>query len=132
MPDASLMKAFATLAGVVGFLGLILFVLKKVIKKNKKIENQIDLQIISKISLQPKSHIYLIKAGEQTLLVGATDHNINTLADLSPNERPIPSFTSETKRPSRIQTPQAELTQDLENSLSFGSFIKSAFKRSVN
>ena len=132
MPDASILKAFATLVSVVAGLAGLLMLVKKYAKKGKKIVNQIDLHVISKISLQPKSHLYLVKAGENTLLLGVTDHNINTLADLTENNQKSVQLPI---NPSKIRINHSQdtnLTKDFENSLSFGSFIKSAFRKNVN
>jgi len=132
MPDASILKAFATLVSVVAGLAVLLMIIKKYAKKGKKIVNQLDLQVISKISLQPKSHLYLIKAGDNTLLIGVTDNNINTLADLTENkEHPVNSVQKSLK--TRINpSPDTNNTKELETALSFGSFIKSAFRKNVN
>lgn len=133
MPDASIMRAFATLSGVVAFLGVILFILKRIAKKSKKVNNQIDLQIVSKLSLQPKSHVYLVKAGESTLLIGVTDHNINTLADLTESGEPTVQPIRQRTVISNTQKPQKQVNlKEIEDSLSFGAFMKSAFKKSIN
>lgn len=83
MPDANIIKTFATLLAAVGCLGVILVIIKKLNARSKGINNSVALKIISRIPLHSKSNLYIIKAGEKTLLIGATDQNVSTLADLT-------------------------------------------------
>ncbi len=147
-----ILQAFISLSVVVGLLIAVLLIIKKLIKNRGSKANSLDLQIISKVSIMPKSHLFVVKAENRTLLIGATDHNISLISDLSSDEHssfelrkpiykdakslPLKSNIAHTPR----QLPRETIKQpinnklmsksELEKSLSFSTFLKSAFHKS--
>jgi flagellar biogenesis protein FliO len=149
MIDGAVVQTFGTLMVLSLLLGLGILFLKKFTKKSKQKSNALDIQIISKISIQPKTSIIVVKAGMKTLLIGTTDHNISILADLTEDVKYMQNNSNRKSSPSRIGNydPVAEnqnlvsaddvrralLTnknQPAEPSLSFGSFLKTTFSKS--
>jgi flagellar biogenesis protein FliO len=111
-----------------------LFFLKKLAVKAKKVPGSPELLVLSKTNLGPKSGIYLVRAGSRTLLIGSTDHNINTLADLTPGANPAPiaqqqpGISSNVKsRPAPQGIPQKG--KNIEDPFSFRNFLLSNFKK---
>lgn len=128
------MKAFLTLAGVVTLLALLLFFLKKLTVKAKKIPGSPELKVLSKTNLGPKSGIYLVRVGSRTLLIGSTDHNINTLADLTPGAIPAsPAQPSAGRavnvKPQPIPQGIEQKAKNMEDPFSFRNFLLSNFKK---
>lgn len=130
MPDSSIMNTFLTLTGAVLGLAIILFITKKAVNKSKSIGNHLELKVISKVQLHSKTFIYTVKAGTRTLLIGASDHAITTLADLSPqikqNQHPSPSSDNQAAQ----AVPKNK--SQIEDALSFRSFIMSGMKKREN
>ncbi len=146
--DESIIQAFLTLGIIVLFFVGILFFLKRLVKNRNNKSGNYGIEIVSKASIMPKSHIFVIKAEEKTLLIGATDHNISLIADLSAKEeeiksiRPVKDTKSLALRSNTAKVPRHEpetlkqpinnrmtSKKDLDKALSFSSFLKSAFKR---
>ena len=152
--EQPILQAFFSMGIVVIALLLILYFLKKYAKNRKIKSGELDIQIISKTSILPKSHLFVIKAEDRTLLIGAGDSGISLIADLtdetstgkgyksSADQYKLPQSVNkiamdrlaqrkEMEQPKIKKMPQPKpLTrEELEKSLSFGSFIKSAFKR---
>ena len=146
MPDGSILKAFLTLGMIVAALGVTLFFVKKYVKKNKKVSGTDNLEIVSRISLQPKTHLFIVNVGDKKLLLGATDHSVNTLADLTSEgssgtdevdvEKALQRLGRQAK--SKMNKPVNKVVSkmvpaiDDNDSLSFTSFLKSTFKKQVN
>jgi flagellar biogenesis protein FliO len=138
--DDSILKAFGSLVTIVAVLGVILFFLKKYSKKMKKNKpDSINLEIVSKIALQPKTYLFIVKAGDKTLLVGANDHSISNIADLSepqhdnrlPAQKSINYLNKSLVNTTQNHAPAKNIKQKetVDTDLSFGSFIKTAFKK---
>jgi flagellar biosynthetic protein FliO len=140
-----ILQAFLSMGLVVLALIAILYFLKKMAKnKNSKIHGS-DLHVVSRVSIMPKSHLFVVKAEDKTLLLGATDHQISLIADLTNEEeneflRALPAAAKERKQQTlklasqidgvkRAPAPKASSQEDFARSLSFGAFLKSAFKR---
>jgi flagellar biogenesis protein FliO len=148
MIDGAILQTFGTLLVLTVLLGGGLLLIKKFSKNSKAKSNGIDIQIISKIGLQPKTNLIVVKAGLKTLLIGTTDHNVSILADLTEDVRLMQHGIKRSVAP-RAKEPivdnQSIISPDdvrrailMQNqsiakqqtpSLSFGSFLKSAFSR---
>lgn len=147
-----ILQAFLSLSVVVGLLIAVMFIIKRLVKNRNSKSNSLDLQIISKASIMPKSHLFVVKAENKTLLVGATDHNISLIADLTNDEQQssfeqkkplykdakslaLRSNVAKTPRQLPRETIKQPINQkimtkkELEKSLSFSTFLKSAFKK---
>ena len=141
MFEEGMMKAFLTLGICVLFLGGILLIVKKYAKKTKKLKNGFDLEVISRTSLNQKNHLYVVKAGEKTLLIGVSDHNINTLSDLT-EEKHLNPANIQNKSVHQASRPSGKLNgihKEIENKnkienledfddVNFGNYLKSIFK----
>lgn len=141
-----ILQAFLTLSLIVLALGGVLLLVKKFVKKTKSVKGSFGIQVVSKTALSPKNSLFVIKVEDKTLLIGATDHNITTLKDLSESSLPVagnigqnlpsaqnrnllkPKMTSE--YPPSIQRVNHNLNRsELEKQLTFGAFLKSAFSK---
>ncbi len=133
--DDTMIKAFFTLGISVAVIALILFFVKKMVIKKNLSSSGIELKVISRITLQPKTHLYIVKADEKTLLIGANDHAINLVSDLTDD----PTFGGAVdirenndlrKELARQAKEEEKIKFEMEKNLSFGSFLMSAFKKS--
>lgn len=130
--DGTVLKSFAILFASVGVVFLVLMALKKVSKKFTLSNNSVELKVLSKLALNPKSQLYIIEADGKTLLLGVSEKSINTLAELSDEQR-ISSF--DLNKPQRQTKPaNAKLKQNSNDNLSFMSFLKSSvgMKQEIN
>jgi flagellar biogenesis protein FliO len=91
-----------------------------------------DMQVLSRISLQPKAHLFVVKVGSKTLLLGATDHNINTLSELSDSQKQLsspknafPKASGDSYTKSKAPITKAKPT----DALSFKSFLASTLTK---
>lgn len=152
--ESSILNTFLTLSAVVGLFGFILFLLKKYQKKRNPFGKGNFIQVLGRTSLQPKTSIFLVQAGSRTLLIGVTDSNINTLADLTDdaNDDDINSNSLYNKVPNSIldnfkknKISDISLQNDKshtnnlntlqlssEDDTSFSAFLKSAFRKGMN
>ena len=130
MPDGTILKAFMTLILLVACFGAFFFVLKKFISKNKKFTNTVNIRILSRMPIQPKSFLYVVEAGDKNLLIGVNDHSISCLSDLSTETLP--------KESAMLKNGNSNLPHNLnklapvkssDKSLSFGAFIRSTLSR---
>ena len=137
MFDSNILNAFLSLSFLVLLLGGILFALKYLAKKRNKSTSDTQLEVISRVSLQPKTHMYIVKVGNKKLLIGATDNSISTLADLSEKKQISKSeeasldknLQTMLKRNS-VKTDKVQPTAQPSQSLSFKSFLKSTLSKS--
>jgi flagellar biogenesis protein FliO len=122
--DGSIIKAFLTLIGSVAVLGLILYLVKKAGLKMKKNNSGYNLEILSKLTLQPKSHIFVIKAESKTLMVGVSEKSINLISDLSDsnviNSKLLPAQKQEKNNSNSVN----QKSNDIDD-LSFKAFLRS-------
>jgi len=127
--DGTIIKSFAILLGSVALVYLVLFTLKKFSKKfTSNSDNPNRLKILSKLSLQPKNQLFIVEADGKTLLIGVSEKCINTLAELSDQQR-ISSFNLDSKKiKSDIKQTQLEAQQSIQDNkdLSFFNFLKSS------
>ncbi len=128
--DNTLITSFLTLFAMAGGLIVVMLIAKRLILKNKSLNSNIDLKILSKLPLRQKTALYVVKVGTKTLLIGASDQNIRAIADVSTEfNRNINSDLLSNK--SKSISEQTNLAKN-ESDLSFSNFIKSAFKRQRN
>ena len=128
-----LLRTFMSLILCVACLGGIMIALKKYARRTRKSKvGVIDMQVLSRISLQAKSHLYIVKAGNKTLLLGATDHNITNLAELSDTGKSQPSIKSAfpTVGSSPVPKEKAIVPKTKTDTLSFKSFLAATMAKS--
>jgi flagellar biosynthetic protein FliO len=126
--NGTIIKAFLILASSVGIIALMFYFLKRFTMKIKDPAGTLNMKIISRLHLGSKSNLYIVNSGQKTLLIGVTDHNISTLADLTDEDKNISQITTGFTRKSNISSSQTQLP--VEESLSFKSFLKSSIKKS--
>jgi len=119
---------------VVVFFSIILFVIKKMKLASNRGINSVTMQIISKLTIQPRVNIYIVKAGEKTLMLGIADKSISTLADLTPETNNNAGNSAQLKElPANIkQNKPLTKFNDINiepSSLSFSAFLGSMFKK---
>jgi len=134
MFDEPLLKSFLSLISLVGVLGIALFLLKRYTKKAKSKYNGIELNIISKTSVQAKSQLCIVQAGSKTLLLGITDHNITTLSDLTEDKTrssfvPAKQSAASVKAGTLANQPVANKSNNRGNPLSFRNFLSTIVKK---
>lgn len=155
MIDDSILRAFLTLAFVVALTGGAAFALKKFIFSRKKADGESYIKPLAKISLQPKTHLFVVEADGKRLLVGSTEKSVNLVADLTDSkqeEEAVRKYLSEHEQPiadekAKIDLRVAPGTIDKRGfpdqkskekpelagqSLSFKNFLMSSLKKSEN
>lgn len=141
MLDGSILSAFISLILIVAALGLFLYFFKKYVNKHRKINNKVNLEIISRVSLSPKNHLFVVKVEGKTLLLGATEQNLTTLSELSDDRpkdilelssQPISYPVSNTKGIAKTKQLSKAIEFTGDDSLSFTSFLKQAFGKGNN
>lgn len=126
--DGSIIKAFLTLIGSVAVLGLLLYLVKKAGLKVKKNNGGYSLEILSKLTLQPKSHIFIIKAESKILMVGVSEKTINLISDLTESYDKKPKQLSIPKIEKNMTNSKNQKINDVDD-LSFKAFLKSTLFR---
>ena len=130
--DANIIQSFIILFIAVLILAGFLFFIKK--NANKRNQNRIgiNMKVISKISLQAKHHIFVVKVAEKVLVVGVSENNMNVLTELDPEfVKSIENKSQEKIKNevfSKINTSRNTEKNDVEMDLSFLNFIKSSLK----
>ncbi len=118
MIDETLLRTFLTLLLCVAGLGVVLFFVKRYSSKIAPQRQMFDLKAVGRVSIH-KGAVYAIQAGSKTLLIGATDHSINLIADISSEQSLTP-----TAPPSSLEH-SVVLPPETSDSLSFSAFLQS-------
>ncbi len=155
MIDDSILRAFLTLAFVVALTGGAAFSLKKFVFSRKKTDGESYIKPLAKISLQPKTHLFVVEADGKRLLVGSTEKSVNLVADLTDSkqeEEAVRKYLSEHENPADAENAAIELNVPARKmakrgfpeqktakkpelagqSLSFKNFLMSSLKKSEN
>lgn len=131
MFDGNILRAFTTLGIIVSLFGVLLWIIKKYTGKTRKNSSGIEMEIISKITLQPKNQLFVVKAGSKTLLLGVSEKNISSLADLSESVPEKPNFDTVLKQTQQNKIPAKSNVDNItENDLSFRKFLMSTLSKS--
>ena len=138
MPDSSIMTSTLLMMLVVVFLSIILIVVKKMNLAAKRGINTVTMQILSKLTIQPRVNVYIVKAGDKTLMLGIAEKSICTLADLTPesynnndnfdNKQLLKEFPAQNNN-TKKSLPSANDINIEPNSLSFSTFLGTMFKK---
>ena len=131
MPEGSIIETFITLSAAVALLGIILLVVKKYGNKMNSGNSQIDLKVLAKLPLPPKNNIYLVKAGNKTLLIGANDKSITTLAELDENQLDDSNLLKNASLSKKFKTDNIS-NENIGNPLSFSAFLKNTISKKSN
>lgn len=124
--DTPIISAFINLAVIVGILGVILLIIKKYGKKINNSKDNKSLNIISKSSLSPKNHLYIIEVENKKLLIGANDNSINLISELDTKQENIGVNNSNNFK---NQSNSSINKNTAINDLSFKSFIKNSISK---
>jgi flagellar biosynthetic protein FliO len=133
MEAEPIFKAVGTLIlSFVVIIGIYLLIRKYAGKMNSVKAGSDNMEILAKMSLPPKSYLYVVRAGNKKLLLGVTEKSIATLAELD-NENTVISENEnvpETFANVDIQNivPKVDNKQ-YEKELGFSSFVKSIFNK---
>ncbi len=141
--DSGVINAFLMLALCVAVLGLLLFIVRRFTNKMKPSGEMVELKILAKLNLQPKSNLLVVSAAGKKLLIGVSEKNVNLIADLDSDSLETNSSKSEKNDFADLLSnlnnssakPNIKLKEKLEKplapeELSFKSFLKSTFKSS--
>lgn len=158
--DGKIIESFLILMGSVGILAVLLFGVKRYISNTRQSAGSESINIVSKVTLQPKSHLFVIETAGKKLLVGVSEKSINLVSDLTdkPQEKSKLSYSDLNDRQKELlkqriamknrtkgekakppntsdamrksQHSQKTTKQKVEPDLSFGAFVKEKFLKS--
>ncbi|HPI19535.1 MAG TPA: flagellar biosynthetic protein FliO [Candidatus Kapabacteria bacterium] len=114
---------------VIALLTIILIITKKLARKGFGKNKNIDLNIISKIALTPKSYLFIVKASEKTLLIGANDTNVSLISELPTQQKNITNSTINNFPAKLKENPIKQTSNNNQNPTSFSAFLQSQFKK---
>lgn len=130
--DNSILNSLLILSACIIVLFGISNYLKKINRKNSANLGDYEGKIISRIPLMKNTFLYIVKIGNRTFLLGASDKSVSLISELKPNqsevgseEFPNHSYTTTTKKVQTIE----EVQHNNPNDLSFRAFLKSAFSK---
>ncbi len=131
--DDTIVKAFGVLIASVGAIAGLFFLLKKVADKVKNPAGSNAMKVVSRLPLQNKTSLFIVEVSGKKILIGATDRNVNAIADLTDSDKNIKVdeqlFGAQHETPV-IQNTDKSVKPEIENkSLSFKEFLKTSFKR---
>jgi len=120
--DINILNAFFTMMGSVVLLGILLFVIKKFFIKVQNLNNDNKIDILSRVNLNNKNSLFIIKIQNKHLLIGSTEKNVNLIAELDISEN------------TQLHKPKnKEINKDFNKvnnkDLTFKAFLNSAFSK---
>lgn len=128
--DGTILNTFFTLIAAVAVMGVFFFFVKRYASSIRNSNSQIELNVLSKLSLQPKNHLFVVKAGSRILLLGVADKGITPIADLTGKIESNAQTTTENNPTSTVvKTGKTAVPSD---DLSFKAFIKTVLSRQSN
>ena len=124
--DSPIVSAFINLAVIVGILGIILLVIKKFGKRFNGTSDNDSLKIITKSSLSPKNHLYIVEIENKKLLIGANDNSISLISELN--------GIKDNNLQSELRNRKGKNFEDINRNkgvsdLSFKSFLKNSISK---
>lgn len=157
MVDGTLMNSFLILSVCIFILFGVSVYLKKWNKKNSQNLGTYEGKVLSKISLVKGANLFVVKVGERSFLIGASDKNISLIADLDAkvnsslhssintsdnnfnleNDFPNPSYFSSNKLKELEISENNSIIKgneisNISENLSFKTFLKSTFSKNKN
>ncbi|NLO20300.1 MAG: FliO/MopB family protein [Ignavibacteria bacterium] len=129
MTEVPYQNVIFSIGMVIILLTVILFVSKKLARKGFGKNKDLNLSIVSKIALTPKSYLFVVKASEKTLLIGANDTNVSLISDIS-NEQKSSNISSMKNYTAKNTDTLIQTTKGTNNvPTSFSAFLQSQFKK---
>jgi flagellar biosynthetic protein FliO len=128
--DTNILQSFGVLILAVAVIAGIMFLIKKISTQRMESKTSVDLKVISKITLQPKNHLFVVKVADKTLVLGVTDNTINILTELDPTFEKVVNIKSNKIITDEIISKVANTSAggNLNTNLSFANFLKSSIK----
>jgi flagellar biogenesis protein FliO len=130
MFENALLRSFFSLLLLVGVLGFILYLIKRIARKSRLKNQKGDLFIESRVSLSPKAHLYIVHANNKKLLLGVTDHHVSLVHDYSNPSTSLDLINSDDSTAITKELLKKRGTAKADDTLSFGNFLKTAFRKS--
>lgn len=136
--ETTLLKAFLTLTALVAALGAVLYVVRRYTAVQLTQHTGAQFRVIGQLALQQKRQIYLLLVADKILVVGAADHSITTLSEITDPatiaaliEAKTPTSPLSSLWASRKGTgsSSSSLTEHPQGILSFSEFLKSFGKK---
>ena len=126
--DANVLHSFGILILAVGVIAGLMFLLRKINLKRLENRTTVDLNVISRISLQPKNHLFIVKVADKLLVLGVSDNNINILTELDSDFERVVSTKSNQELTEEIfkKAAKSNITANSNTDLSFANFLKSS------
>jgi len=126
--DSNIIQTFIVLLAAVGIIVVIMMLVKKIATKRLENRTTINLNVITKITLQPKTHLFVVRAANKLLVLGVTDNSINILTELEPDlEKTITDRPTDATDIILNKVMNSDLKPPINNTdLSFKNFIKSS------
>lgn len=121
-------NAFLTMIISISVIIFILLALKKYSLKVRTLNNDLDLKIIAKLTLPPKSFLYVVQAGNKKILLGVAEKGMTKLAELNDDMEIIKQEEGVDQVFDNINDLIPDMKQYKSN-LSFSSFVKSVFSK---
>lgn len=121
-------NAFLTMTISISVIIFILLALKKYSLKVRTLNNDLDMKIIAKLNLPPKSFLYIIQAGNKKILLGVAEKSITKLAELDDDMQIINQEEGVEQVFDNINNLIPDMKKYKAN-LSFSSFVKSVFSK---
>lgn len=120
--DNNILNAFLTMMGSVVILGILLLVIKKFFIKVQNLNNDHKIDILSRVNLNNKNSLFIIKIQNKHLLIGSTEKNVNLITELD---------ISENSQLHKLKNKELNKDYNKVNSkdLSFKAFLNSAFSK---
>lgn len=137
--DATLLKAFFTLAAIVAVLCVVLVFVRRYAAGQITRNAGTQFRVIGQLALQPKKQVYLLLVADRLLIVGAADQSMTTLAEITDPDTiaalveqrisapALPLFRKRTNGATDPSSDSADINTG--RALSFSEFIKSLGKK---
>ena len=137
--DTNILQTFIVLIVAVGIIATIMFLVKKISMKRLEHRDSVNLNVISKITLQPKNHLFVVKVANKLLVLGVTDTSINILTELENDSETTTDKTNAASKTDQLYTDtilKEVISEGIKNKtitdntdLSFKNFIKSTIRK---
>jgi flagellar biogenesis protein FliO len=128
--DANILQSFGILLAAVVVIGGIMMLIKRISQQRIQTKAAVTLNVLSKITLQPKNHLFVVKVSDKVLVLGVTDSSINILTELEPNFEQVINTHSKEEVTDKVlkKVVNTPLSNKSDIDLSFMNFIKSSLK----
>lgn len=124
--DSNIINTFALLVVAVAIVVAIMLLIKKIGTKRMDSRAAVKLDVVSKITLLPKKHIFVVKVQNKFLVLGVTDNTVSTLTELDNTQ----GYSDEDVTNEVINSINTEQTSTKpKQDTSFAAFIKSSLAK---